>query len=127
MSHSSRSGRTPTLKAAFGAVSERVRRLLQPRGDGPPAEEGRNGGRLIPTRPAVRAKPSVCVEDERKRLCESLDSSASNSQHSLTSPNACSSLPTPLPTPPATRVRATLLLPLLACLHTLLLSEPSSL
>ncbi|KAM8761210.1 tumor necrosis factor receptor superfamily member 10B-like isoform 1-T1 [Acanthopagrus schlegelii] len=54
-------------------------------------EEGRNGesqtfscASLILPRPLVRAKPSACIADECKVLCESLDSSASNSQHSLT-------------------------------------------
>lgn len=41
---------------------------------------------LILPRPLVRAKPFACIEEERKVLCESLDSSASNSQHSLTGP-----------------------------------------
>ncbi|XP_030274232.1 tumor necrosis factor receptor superfamily member 10B-like isoform X1 [Sparus aurata] len=57
------------------------------------AEEGRNGESqmlsytsLILPRPLVRAKPFACIEEERKVLCESLDSSASNSQHSLTGP-----------------------------------------
>ncbi|XP_073323390.1 uncharacterized protein [Pagrus major] len=54
-------------------------------------EEGRNGepqslscSSLMLPRTLVRAKPSACIEDERKVLFESLNSSASNSQHSLT-------------------------------------------
>ncbi|KAM4576271.1 uncharacterized protein PAE49_006458 isoform 1-T1 [Odontesthes bonariensis] len=41
---------------------------------------------LIPPRQLVRPKSSACTEDEQKKLCESLNSSASNSQHSLTGP-----------------------------------------
>uniref|UniRef100_A0A3Q3WN87 Uncharacterized protein n=1 Tax=Mola mola TaxID=94237 RepID=A0A3Q3WN87_MOLML len=58
-------------------------------GDRPP-DDGRNEesqrlscSSLIKSRQTVRAKPSVHLEDERKVLCESLNSSASNSQHSL--------------------------------------------
>ncbi|XP_068167526.1 hematopoietic death receptor isoform X1 [Antennarius striatus] len=54
-------------------------------------DDGRNGDAqtvscsgLILTRKPVRPRPSVHEEDERKGLCESLSSSASNSQHSLT-------------------------------------------
>ncbi|XP_008275176.1 tumor necrosis factor receptor superfamily member 6-like isoform X1 [Stegastes partitus] len=39
------------------------------------------------SRQLVRAKSPVGVEDERKMLCESLNSSASNSQHSLNGPS----------------------------------------
>ncbi|XP_072243316.1 uncharacterized protein [Leuresthes tenuis] len=38
------------------------------------------------SRQLVRPKSSAGMEDEQKKLCESLNSSASNSQHSLTSP-----------------------------------------
>lgn len=54
-------------------------------------EERRNGqtrglscSNLISSRQPVRAKSSATMEDELKELCESLSSSASNSQHSLT-------------------------------------------
>lgn len=52
--------------------------------------------------PLVRARPPAGTEDERRVLCESLSSSASNSQHSLTGPppasltnrpNACPAAP----------------------------------
>lgn len=78
-----------------------------------PPEERRNGETQrssCSSWPLVRAKSSAAVEDERKVLCESLNSSASNSQYSLTS------LPLPAPPPqayfmvpvqPNTRVRAT--------------------
>uniref|UniRef100_A0A3P8TJ09 Hematopoietic death receptor n=1 Tax=Amphiprion percula TaxID=161767 RepID=A0A3P8TJ09_AMPPE len=56
-----------------------------------PPEENRDGETqrpsstsLILPRPLVRVKSPAGVEDERKKLCESLNSSASNSQHSLT-------------------------------------------
>ncbi|XP_022064592.1 hematopoietic death receptor isoform X2 [Acanthochromis polyacanthus] len=56
-----------------------------------PPEENRDGEtqrpsgtNLILSRPLVRVKSPAGVEDERKMLCESLSSSASNSQHSLT-------------------------------------------
>ncbi|XP_023148662.2 hematopoietic death receptor isoform X2 [Amphiprion ocellaris] len=56
-----------------------------------PPEENRDGEtqrpsstNLILPRPLVRVKSPAGVEDERKKLCESLNSSASNSQHSLT-------------------------------------------
>ncbi|XP_038560166.1 tumor necrosis factor receptor superfamily member 10A-like isoform X1 [Micropterus salmoides] len=57
--------------------------------DNCPTEEKKNGetrslSSLNQTRPLVRAKSSVGMEEERKVLCESLSSSASNSQHSLT-------------------------------------------
>ncbi|XP_019118555.1 tumor necrosis factor receptor superfamily member 10B isoform X2 [Larimichthys crocea] len=65
-------------------------------------EEGRNGesGRLscsslILPRQLVRARSSTHVEDERKVLCESLNSSASNSQHSLTGPPSYASPTSP--------------------------------
>ncbi|XP_035515034.1 tumor necrosis factor receptor superfamily member 10B-like isoform X1 [Morone saxatilis] len=58
--------------------------------DNYPTETGRNGeprqlsSSLILSRQPVRAKSSAHVEDEHKMLCESLSSSSSNSQHSLT-------------------------------------------
>ncbi|XP_076586033.1 hematopoietic death receptor isoform X1 [Chaetodon auriga] len=59
--------------------------------DNRPTEGGRSGepqrlscSSLILSRQLVRAKSSAQMEDERKVLCESLNSSASNSQHSLT-------------------------------------------
>ncbi|KAL7392613.1 hypothetical protein ABVT39_027191 [Epinephelus coioides] len=68
-----------------------------------PAEESSNGEtrrlsrmNLIPSRQLVRALSSTGTEDERKVLCESLSSSASNSQHSLTGP-PCSAFPAPPP------------------------------
>ncbi|KAM9360992.1 hematopoietic death receptor isoform 1-T1 [Symphorus nematophorus] len=57
---------------------------------GCPTEESRNAeprlslSGLIPSRQLVRAKSPTRKEDERRVLCESLSSSASNSQHSLT-------------------------------------------
>ncbi|XP_070760318.1 hematopoietic death receptor isoform X1 [Enoplosus armatus] len=69
--------------------------------DNCPTEDGSNGetrrrscSNLMLPRPLVRAKSSTGTEDERKVLCESLNSSASNSQHSLTGPV---SDPTPPP------------------------------
>ncbi|XP_074493701.1 hematopoietic death receptor isoform X1 [Sebastes fasciatus] len=59
--------------------------------DSCPTDERSNGetrrpscSNLILSRQLVRAKSSFGMEDERKVLCESLSSSASNSQHSLT-------------------------------------------
>lgn len=60
--------------------------------------------------PLVRAKSSAAVEDERKVLCESLNSSASNSQYSLTSLPLLAPPPQPcltVPVQPNTRVRST--------------------
>lgn len=59
--------------------------------------------------PLVRTKLSAAVEDERKVLCESLNSSASNSQYSLTSLPLSASPPQPClmaPVQPNARVRA---------------------
>ncbi|XP_042344801.1 hematopoietic death receptor [Plectropomus leopardus] len=52
----------------------------------------------ILSRPLVRTKSSAGMEEERKVLCESLSSSASNSQHSLTA-LPCSAYPAPPPSP----------------------------
>ncbi|XP_040010896.1 hematopoietic death receptor isoform X2 [Xiphias gladius] len=63
-----------------------------------PPEERRKGETQRPSCSnwqLVRAKPSAGMEDERKVLCGSLNSSASNSQHSLTSLPS-SALTTPL-------------------------------
>ncbi|XP_041792830.1 hematopoietic death receptor isoform X2 [Chelmon rostratus] len=64
--------------------------------DNCPTEEVRSGeprrlscSGLILSRQLVRAKSSAHTEDERKVLCESLNSSASNSQHSLTGLPSC--------------------------------------
>ncbi|XP_044052519.1 hematopoietic death receptor isoform X1 [Siniperca chuatsi] len=73
-----------------------------------PTEERRNGetrrlscSNLMLPRQLVRAKSSAGLEDERKVLCESLSSSASNSQHSLTG----------LPSHPASPPRASPMVP----------------
>ncbi|XP_070690365.1 tumor necrosis factor receptor superfamily member 10B-like isoform X2 [Pempheris klunzingeri] len=58
--------------------------------DGEPQVSGRPS--LILSQLLVRAKPSAGTEDECKGLCQSLNSSASNSQHSLTGP-PCSAFP----------------------------------
>ncbi|KAF7654534.1 hypothetical protein LDENG_00068440 [Lucifuga dentata] len=61
--------------------------------DGCPPEERQSGEtrrlshlHLIQCRQPVRCRSSAGLEDERKELCESLTSSASNSQNSLTGP-----------------------------------------
>lgn len=66
-----------------------------------PTEETRNGETQrssCSSWPLVRPKSSAALEDERKILCESLNSSASNSQHSLT---GLHSSPFPAPHPQA--------------------------
>lgn len=78
------------MKVVFKqVVFEPVPHPPQQYSDNCPTEEKKNGetrslSSLNQTRPLVRAKSSVGMEEERKVLCESLSSSASNSQHSLT-------------------------------------------
>lgn len=68
---------------------------------------------IINARQLVRAMSSEHTEEERKVLCESLNSSASNSQYSLTGLTSCSSPTSPplanpaAPPQPPWRVRAT--------------------
>ncbi|XP_071338036.1 hematopoietic death receptor isoform X1 [Trachinotus anak] len=68
-------------------------------------EERKNGERpSFSNWQPVRSKPSVGMEDERKVLCESLNSSASNSQHSLTSlPSSAFPAPPPQVSPAVPR------------------------
>ncbi len=76
-----------------------------------PTEEGRNRepklsvSSLFHPRQLVRARPSSHIEDERKVLCESLNSSASNSQHSLTIPASPPQARSMIPWQPDRRVR----------------------
>ncbi|XP_056233346.1 hematopoietic death receptor isoform X1 [Seriola aureovittata] len=61
-----------------------------------PTEERKTGETKKPSWQLVRPKSSAGTEDERKVLCESLNSSASNSQHSLTSlPSSAFPVPPP--------------------------------
>ncbi|XP_041855200.1 hematopoietic death receptor isoform X2 [Melanotaenia boesemani] len=65
--------------------------------------EGRKAGSTnLITRPLVRPKSYAGMEDEHKMLCETPSSSASNSQHSLTSPPC--QFTTPLQASPAVHV-----------------------
>lgn len=76
-------------KGHKGCLFEHVPHPLQHYSDNcPPGERGngepqRPSGSSLTLPQLVRAKSSAGMEDERM-LCESLDSSASNSQHSLT-------------------------------------------
>lgn len=94
---------THSSKGHIGCHFKQVHHPLQHHSDTCPAEESSNGEtrrpsrmNLIPSRQLVRALSSAGTEDERKVLCESLSSSASNSQHSLTGP-PCSAFPAPPP------------------------------
>lgn len=115
-------------KGHKGCVSEHVPHPLQQHSDNCPTEEVRSGeprrlscSGLILSRQLVRAKSSAHTEDERKVLCESLNSSASNSQHSLTGLPSCAFPASPpraspmVPRQPDMRVRATA--PFQSCFH----------
>ncbi|XP_029961183.1 tumor necrosis factor receptor superfamily member 10B-like isoform X1 [Salarias fasciatus] len=65
------------------------------RGDAEPWRPSSNN--LSLPRQLVRVRPTAGVEEERERLCESLTSSASNSQHSLTGLPAPAASPMPGP------------------------------
>ncbi|GAA6226631.1 tumor necrosis factor receptor superfamily member 10B-like isoform X1 [Lates japonicus] len=68
-----------------------------------PTEERKSGDTRRPSHSnwqLVRSKPSAGMGDEHKALCESLNSSASNSQHSLTSlPSSAFPAPPPQASP----------------------------
>lgn len=102
------------------SACKHIRLPPQPFSDSLPAEDGRGAdGAARPSFSSlflpgqlVRSKPVARIEDERKTLYESLNSSASNSQHSLIMTAYAFSAPPPhsgtLAIPqPATGVRAT--------------------
>ncbi|KAM3867697.1 hematopoietic death receptor [Diretmus argenteus] len=68
-----------------------------------PTEERQNGENQRLNRQAVRAKPSVSMEDERRGLWDSLASSTTNSQCSLTGLPSPSPASSPQPSPVAPR------------------------
>ncbi len=92
-------------KGHKGYLFERVPHPFQHYSDNSPSGERGNGEPQRPSNSSltlshlVRAKSSSGMEDQRM-LCESLNSSASNSQHSLTGPPS-SALPCPAHPPRA--------------------------